>query len=405
MTHLESNGGRERERSASLAGDDPEPMNVVVVLGTRPEAIKLAPVISALRSRDEIRCRLCVTAQHREMLHQALARFEIDPDIDLDLMAQDQRPLDFFAKASTALQSELERLKPDLVIVQGDTVTCFSAALAAFLSRIPVMHVEAGLRTHDRGAPFPEELLRRMVSDVAEYHAAPTRRAKENLLAEGLPADRIWVTGNTIVDALESMAGWLSEKGPGVFRQFGLRERFVLITGHRRENFGEPFRRIFQALKRLALEHPEVDFIYPVHPNPSVSLPAHESLSGLANMKLVQPVDYLTFLSLMAACEFVISDSGGVQEEAPSLGKRVLVTREVTERPELIESGLGKLVGSDAGRLYQEGHALLSLGPESGGAEASANPFGDGSASDRIVDILLSGKCQEFSPGEPAGGV
>lgn len=376
------------------------PVKVLVIFGTRPEAIKLAPLIAALKGRPEFTCTVCTTSQHREMLDQVLGLFKIRPDIDLDLMTADQRPLDFFARACGALEVELDSRKPDLVIVQGDTMTCFAASLVATLSGTAVMHIEAGLRTHDRNAPFPEELLRTMVSDMADYHIAPTIQAKRNLLDEGLPAERIWVTGNTIVDALRSMGGWLSQKRPGVIREYGLRERFVLITGHRRENFGGPFRRIFQALRRLARDHPEVDFIYPVHPNPNVSIPAHESLSGLPNMRLVEPVDYLTFLSLMSACEFVISDSGGVQEEAPSLGKKVLVTREVTERPELIECGMGQLVGSDPDRIYRESADLLSAGPVE---EPRRNPFGDGKASGRIVQVILSGSCDEFSFGSGSG--
>jgi UDP-N-acetylglucosamine 2-epimerase (non-hydrolysing) len=371
-------------------------VNVLVVLGTRPEAIKLAPLILELGSKSEIKCSVCVTSQHREMLKQVLELFDICADIDLDLMAEDQRPLEFFARACTALQTQLERVDPGLVIVQGDTMTCFAASLAAFLSKRPVMHIEAGLRTHDRYAPFPEETLRTMVSDMAEYHIAPTRRAKQNLLEEGILAEKVWVTGNTIVDALQSMGTWLSKRRPVVLRNLGLQGRFVLVTGHRRENFGEPFRRIFQALRRLALEHPTVDFIYPVHPNPNVLVPVREALSGLKNMKLVEPLDYLAFLSLMSACEFVISDSGGVQEEAPSLGKMVLVTREVTERPELIEYGLGKLVGSDPDRICQEGESLLSQGVSERGKSGRPNPFGDGKASERIVNIILSGTCDEF---------
>lgn len=369
-------------------------MTLLVVFGTRPEAIKLAPLIAALKDRPEFECAVCSTSQHREMLDQALALFDIRPDVDLDLMTAKQRPLEFFGRACGALQAQLDLLKPDLVVVQGDTMTCFAASLAAALSEIQVMHIEAGLRTHDRHAPFPEELLRTMVSDLAELHAAPTTRAKENLLAEGVPAGRVWVTGNTIVDALGSMRAWLSKKSEAVLHDFGLRERFVLITGHRRENFGDPFRRIFQTFRKLAREHPDVDFIYPVHPNPNVSIPAHKALSGLANIKLVEPVDYLTFLSLMSACEFVISDSGGVQEEAPSLGKAVLVTREVTERPELIEFGMGKLVGSDPDKIYQESVALLSAAIEQ---PVGGNPFGDGRASERIAQVILSGRCDEFS--------
>lgn len=368
-------------------------MKAMVVFGTRPEAIKLAPVVHCLTARG-IEHRVCVTAQHRAMLDQVLELFRLQPDRDLDLMRDDQTPASFLALACRELSTTFAEDRPDVVIVQGDSMTSFAGALSGFLAGTRVAHVEAGLRTFDRSAPFPEEGLRCMISQVADFHFAPTVGARNNLLAERIGADRIWVTGNTVVDALGSLAGELALNADAVLAHHGVRKPFVLITNHRRESFGAPLRQIFEALSRLADAHPNLEFVFPVHPNPNVRRASAELLRERANIRLLEPLDYSSFLTLLSEAEFVISDSGGVQEEAPSLGKVVLVTREVTERPELISCGLGRIVGHDPDLIVREAERLIA-----GEAPKShpANPFGDGGAADRIVDVLTQGFCTEFS--------
>ena len=360
------------------------------MFGTRPEAIKLAPVIQELRRRKGFEPRVCVTAQHREMLDQVLETFSIRPDYDLDLMKPGQDLFDITARCLEGLRPVLLRERPDAVVVQGDTTTVFAAALAAFYLGIPVAHVEAGLRTFDKRRPFPEEMNRRLASHLAGLHFAPTERARQNLLAEGLPREQVFVTGNTVVDALfhvrEKHRGrW--PRPPGL-RPVGKARRIVLVTGHRRESFGPGFENICRALRSIAGSHPHVEIIYPVHLNPNVREPVFRLLGGLPNVQLIEPAGYVPFVGLMEACHLVLTDSGGIQEEAPSLGKPVLVMREVTERPEAVEAGTVRLVGTDVDKIVSGVRRLLDDAAEYQRMSRAHNPYGDGRASGRIADAL-----------------
>lgn len=363
-------------------------INVLVVFGTRPEAIKLAPVIHALRARPErFRVRVCVTAQHRQMLDSVLQRFAIAPDYDLDLMRPNQSLCQTAAGVFQHLEPVLQREQPNWVLVQGDTTTVATAALAAFYTGARVAHVEAGLRTYDKRQPFPEEVNRRVASVIADLHFAPTERARQNLLREGIAASAIHVTGNTVVDALR----WIVQQPPPpALAHYTPSDgrRLVLITAHRRENFGRGLENICLAVRDLAQAFPDVHFVYPVHLNPNVQAPARRLLSDLTNVTLTDPLDYASMAHLMQRATLILTDSGGIQEEAPTFGKPVLVLRETTERPEVIEAGVAQLVGADRARIVAEAARLLTDAEAYARMARAVNPYGDGRASERIADIL-----------------
>jgi len=363
------------------------PKKVSVVFGTRPEAIKLAPVIAQLRASPGIVCQVCVTAQHRQMLDQVLEVFKITPDRDLDLMRPDQSLADFTARALQALDAHFRAEPPDLVLVQGDTTTVLCAALAAFYNHVPVGHVEAGLRTGDMQQPWPEEMNRVLSSRLASLHFAPTELNRGNLLREGVPADTIHVTGNTVIDAL-LMAAKEVELHPPVIAGLAARppdRQVVLITGHRRENFGEGVRSMCEAIGELADKFPGADFVYPVHLNPNVRGPVFALLGDRPNILLLEPQPYLAFVALLKRATLVLTDSGGLQEEAPSLGKPVLVMRDTTERPESIEAGTSALVGTDTRRIVDAVSELLTDKQAYERMSRAANPYGDGKAAERIA--------------------
>ena len=363
--------------------------HLLFVFGTRPEAIKLCPLIHELRARREFTVRIAVTAQHRDMLDQVLEAFRVTPDRDLDIMRPHQTLSGVTARILEALEPVLAAESPDLVMVQGDTTTTLTAALAAFYRRIPVGHVEAGLRTGDLCQPFPEEMNRLLTSRVTHLHFAPTAGAAANLLAEGVPRDRIHITGNTGIDAVLYVRNALESGAlPAVeWPWLDAGRRLIVVTGHRRENFGERFLREMRALARIA-ERPDVELVYPVHRNPNVLGPAHELLGGHPNIHLVEPLAYVPFVDLMRRAYLLITDSGGIQEEAPSLGKPVLVLREKTERPEAVEAGTVKLVGNDEERIVAEATRLLDDTAEYTRMTRVHNPYGDGQASRRIADVL-----------------
>jgi UDP-N-acetylglucosamine 2-epimerase (non-hydrolysing) len=353
----------------------------------------MAPVVERLQHTPGVVSRVCVTAQHRQMLDQVLTLFGLTPDIDLDLMEPDQSLAELTAAVFRSLDRVLQDRRPDWVVVQGDTTTVMAAALIAYYHRCRVAHVEAGLRTGDKWQPFPEEMNRRVTGAVADLHFAPTAWARDNLLREGVPGDRIVVTGNPVIDALQRIAerpyDWSTGPLAAVPRDRGL----ILVTAHRRENFGKPLESIFDALRRLAAEYADrIHVVYPVHLNPNVQQPAHRLLGGIANISLIAPLDYLPMVHLIKACTLVLTDSGGLQEEAPSLGKPVLVLRRVTERPEAVEAGTARLVGTEADDIVRETRRLLD-DPQAYAVMAHAvNPFGDGHAAERIVEALLAAK-------------
>lgn len=358
------------------------------IVGTRPEVIKMAPVIRAAGKRSGCRPVVIATAQHREMLDQALGWFGIKTDRDLDLMEPDQPVHALLARGLSPLVALLAAERPDWVLVQGDTTTTFCAALAAFYQDIPVGHVEAGLRTGDLRRPFPEEANRRLTDALAHHCFAPTQRSRTNLLAEGIPPERITVTGNTGIDALlmlENEAG-----GGDILAQLDMRSRIVLVTAHRRESFGAPLEAICRAIRRLVLENPDLTVVYPVHPNPNVRSPVHRYLDGCPRVLLVEPLQYPDLVHVMRRATLVLTDSGGLQEEAPSLGKPVLVLREVTERPEGVEAGVALLVGTDEDRIVAEASRLLRDGSAYAAMARRVNPYGDGKAAERILDVLTS---------------
>jgi UDP-N-acetylglucosamine 2-epimerase (non-hydrolysing) len=379
---------------------------ISIICGTRPEAIKLAPVALAMKGDDAIECSVCATGQHREMLAQALAAFGIVPDADLNLMTEGQTLASLTAKAVEALDSYLVRFSPDLVLVQGDTTTVFCAALASFYRRIPVGHVEAGLRTGNMFSPWPEEANRVITSRLATLHFAPTESSRRNLLAEGVPEERIFVTGNTAIDALFLAMDRIRRnpslaETPEIMPFLRNRDRkMVLITGHRRENFGAGIENICLAIAELADRFPTVHFVYPVHLNPNVREPVKRTLGGESrkNIHLIEPLGYLPFVAMMERADVILTDSGGIQEEAPSLGKPVLVMRDVTERPEAVEAGFARLVGADRNRIVSETSKLLD-GSAEAGKKAAANPYGDGHAAARIVSI-----CKRFLADRTATG-
>jgi UDP-N-acetylglucosamine 2-epimerase (non-hydrolysing) len=366
------------------------PLRLLVIVGTRPEAIKMAPVLRRLRSEpDRFEPVLCATAQHREMLDQVFELFELSPDIDLDLMRHDQSASELAARIFATLDPLLAERRPDWLLVQGDTTTAMCASIAAFHRRIPVGHVEAGLRTGDLERPFPEEMNRRVIDVVARAFFAPTERAAAALKAEGAPAGAVHLTGNTVVDALQQLA---AREGPAP------EEDLVLITAHRRESFGEPLERVLRAVSRLAREFPHTRFLHVAHPNPSVSSAIRREPAP-SNVERVEPLDYRGLLKALRRCRLVLTDSGGIQEEAPTFGKPVLVLRERTERPEGIEAGIARLVGTDEEAIVREASRLLSDESARRAMAAAHNPYGDGMASNRIADVLAG---RPFSPFTPA---
>lgn len=379
------------------------PEKICIVFGTRPEAVKLAPVIHTLRRESEAEVLVCSTGQHREMLDQALDAFGITPDIDLRLMQSGQSLTAFMANSIAALDKVFAEQKPDLVMVQGDTTTTLAGALAAFYRKIPVAHVEAGLRTRDLQMPWPEEGNRALVSRIADLHFAPTAWAEANLLKECIPAHSIFISGNTGIDALFMALEKVGEKPPAIE---GLPEdelaailehgkKLVLVTGHRRESFYHGLESICKSIRRLA-ERPDVVVVYPVHLNPEVSGPVHRMLGGANNIHLIRPLPYLPFVRLMDLCSFIITDSGGIQEEAPSLGKPVLVTRQVTERPEAVQAGTVRLVGTHASEIVMWAERLLDDREEYRKMSVANNPYGDGTAARRIMQVL-TGHAEVFA--------
>ncbi|MCL5266541.1 MAG: UDP-N-acetylglucosamine 2-epimerase (non-hydrolyzing) [Bacteroidetes bacterium] len=364
---------------------------VLFIFGTRPEAIKMAPLINEIQKSGKFEARICVTAQHRQMLDQVLEIFRIKPDYDLNIMTSNQSLFDITARIMSKLQEVLATEKPDLVMVQGDTTTTFAGALAAYYARTRVAHLEAGLRTNNKFAPFPEEINRRMTSVIADIHMAPTQWSCDNLIRENIPLESIFVTGNTVIDALFHVVDLLRDSKPNydrLFKGVDFGKKVVLITGHRRENFGEGFRNICESIRELALKFGDVEFLYPVHFNPNVRKPVNEILHGIGNVHLVEPLDYEPFIYAMDKSYMVLTDSGGVQEEAPSLGKPVLVMRDTTERPEAVEAGTVRLVGTDKGKIVDGVSSLLEEKDVYAKMSRAHNPYGDGKASERIVGIL-----------------
>jgi UDP-N-acetylglucosamine 2-epimerase (non-hydrolysing) len=376
-----------------MAAAHPEkPQKILAVFGTRPEAIKMAPVIQALEADPAaLSARICVTAQHRSMLDQVLSTFGMQPHYDLKVMEQAQDLFQVTARCLERLRPVLEQEQPDWVLVQGDTTTTFAAALAAFYLGIRVGHVEAGLRTGDKRRPFPEEINRRLTSHVCDLHFAPTPRSRENLLQEGISLRSIHVTGNTVIDALFYIRDRCANSLPAIpgLERWQPGRRMILVTGHRRESFGEGFRRICNALREIALRD-DVELIYPVHLNPNVQEPVRRILGSPPNVFLIEPLDYVPFVALMDRSYLILTDSGGIQEEAPSLGKPVLVLREVTERPEAVEAGTVKLVGTDPEKIVRETVRLLEDSGEYQRMSRAHNPYGDGKASGRIARILAT---------------
>lgn len=376
-------------------------LSILVVFGTRPEAVKLAPVIKELgKHPDKIDVHVCVTAQHREMLDQVLNAFEIEPDIDLDLMKHDQTLAELTARIFNNLDPVIKDLTPDWLIVQGDTTTVMASAILGYYNRVRIGHVEAGLRTHDKWQPFPEEINRRLAGVVADLHFAPTENNRQNLLREGIPDEIIKITGNPAIDALRIIAKQptppeavkLLEKA-GVLNES---RQLVLVTAHRRENFGQPIRDICFALKRLAEHYQnELTLIYPVHLNPNIQKPVYEILSGVDNIFLLEPMDYIPLVHLMKRATLILTDSGGIQEEAPSFGVPTLVLRERTERQEGVEAGTLKLVGTDSERIYKEARKLLDDPQAYAAMAGSVNPYGDGYAAKRIVEALLEARMED----------
>ncbi|RQR37685.1 UDP-N-acetylglucosamine 2-epimerase (non-hydrolyzing) [Burkholderia sp. Bp9143] len=370
--------------------------NILVTFGTRPEAIKMAPVVRRLKSRAGVRCAVCVTAQHRQMLDQVLDLFGIVPDFDLDLMRNGQTLGNLTGRILTTLDPVLESFRPDLVLVHGDTTTTLGASLAAYYRRIPVGHVEAGLRTGNLYAPWPEEANRKMTGTLALHHFAPTETSKANLLSEGVCADRIHVTGNTVIDALLTVTERLAREPELAARMRAAfpfltdERRMILVTGHRRENFGPGFEQICDALATIATRFPECRIVYPMHLNPNVREPVTRWLGDIENIVLIEPQEYLQFVYLMSRAWLILTDSGGIQEEAPSLGKPVLVMRDTTERPEAVAAGTVRLVGTDTHRLVSEVTQLWECSGVYDSMARAHNPYGDGRASERIVDLLTA---------------
>ena len=374
----------------------PGNLKVLSIFGTRPEAVKMAPGVQLLAESPGVNALICVTAQHREMLDQVLNLFKLKPDFDLNLMQPDQTLAQLTAAVFEDLDPVLREEKPDWILVQGDTTTVMAAALLAYYHRIHIGHVEAGLRTSDKWQPFPEEINRRVAGVVADLHFAPTTWARENLLTEGVSPERVVVTGNPVIDALLQVVKKPYDLYAGPLKGIPEDRRIILITAHRRENFGEPMKRIFQALRQIALENADDSvLVYPVHLNPNVRTPAFDMLGQIPNVLLIDPLDYLSMVHIMKRAHLVLTDSGGLQEEAPALGTPVLVLREVTERPEAIEAGTARLVGTDTETILDQARLLLNDPAEHSSMAKAVNPYGDGHAAERIVDSLL-----KFSTGD-----
>jgi UDP-N-acetylglucosamine 2-epimerase (non-hydrolysing) len=366
---------------------------ISIIFGTRPEAIKLAPIVLELKKFKELEINICVTAQHREMLDQVLEVFDIKPDVDLNIMKADQSLSELTWRAIKLLDEYFFDYKPDLILVQGDTTTVFAASLAAFYHKIDIGHVEAGLRTWNKFSPYPEEINRELTTKLADLHFAPTQLSKNNLLREGVREEKIFITGNTVIDALfiarEKLKGKnISIPGLSLNLQEDRDNNLILITGHRRENFGEGFLNICEAIGELADKFKDYHFIYPVHLNPNVRKPVFDILSKQQNIFLIEPLTYLPFIFLMDKAKIILTDSGGVQEEAPSLGKPVLVMRENTERPEGVDAGTVKLVGANKEMIVKEATKLLTNESEYSKMANAVNPYGDGFAARRIIDII-----------------
>ena len=372
---------------------------ILIVFGTRPEAIKMAPLVKEFK-KDKINfeTRVCVTAQHREMLDQVLEIFDIQPEYDLNIMKPGQDLYDITANVLVGIRDVLAEFKPEVVFVHGDTSTTFSTSLAAYYAKVQVGHIEAGLRTYDIYSPWPEEGNRQLTGILANYHFAPTVQSQENLLKEGKDKNNIFVTGNTVIDALMYVVHRIDNNPElkqriraKISAQYPLdtQRKVILVTGHRRENFGQGFINICEGLKQIAMNNPEIDIVYPVHLNPNVQRPVNEILSNIANVYLIDPLQYEEFIYLMSQAHFIITDSGGIQEEAPSLGKPVLVMRDTTERPEAVAAGTVKLVGCDRDTLVIEAEKLLHNQSEYEIMSRAHNPYGDGKASQRIVEVLL----------------
>lgn len=376
---------------------------ILIVFGTRPEAIKLAPVVRQLKVHNlKFKTIVCVTAQHREMLDQVLRIFDISPDYDLDIMCKNQDLFDITANSLTGLKNILKQEQPDILLVQGDTTTAFVAGLASYYFKIPIGHIEAGLRTYNKYSPFPEEKNRHLLSVLADYHFAPTEWAKSNLIKEGISEGKIWVTGNTVIDALltvvtsqesggrkEAFEKYFKERWNLTLATNTNNSKLLLVTGHRRENFGEGFKNICTALREIVEKRKDTLLVYPVHLNPNVQQPVRAILNGNPNIYLIEPLEYESFVFLMSKAYLILSDSGGIQEEAPSLGKPVLVLRNTTERPEGIEAGTVKLVGIDKDKIVNETLELLDNPSLYERMSKVVNPYGDGRAAERIVSILL----------------
>jgi UDP-N-acetylglucosamine 2-epimerase (non-hydrolysing) len=374
---------------------------IMLVFGTRPEAIKMAPLVHALKAEeDKFEIKICVTSQHREMLNTVLKIFKIKPDINLDLMKQDQNLSNLMSLILNEMQNIFSKYQPDVVLVHGDTTTTLATSIAAFYKSIPVGHVEAGLRTYNLKAPFPEEFNRQITSKISKWHFAPTIISKKNLLSEGVSKSLITITGNTVIDAMHWVLKKINkdekhrknlENILNANLSFDWKTvKFILITAHRRENFGEGFLQICSAIKKLASKYPSVHFVYPVHLNPNVSKPVYRILNGFNNIHLIKPLEYEAFIYLLKYSYIVLTDSGGIQEEAPSLGKPVLVMRDVTERPEAVKAGTVKIVGSNSLRIIESLSLLLDNKKHYQKMSRAHNPYGDGLASVRIVDVLRS---------------
>ncbi len=362
-------------------------IKVMTIFGTRPEAIKMAPLVKELKSRKETECIVCVTAQHRQMLDQVLEVFNITPDYDLNIMKQGQTLSDITSRALKGLEEVILKEKPNIVLVHGDTTTTFAGALASFYTQTDIGHVEAGLRTWDKYSPYPEEMNRQMVGVLADMHFAPTENSKNSLLNEGKKEENIFITGNTAIDALSTTVK--DNYSHEVFNWLG-NSKLILVTAHRRENLGEPMRHMFRAIKRIVQEFPDVKVVYPIHLNPRVREVADEILSNDERIKLIEPLEVIDFHNFIAKSHIILTDSGGIQEEAPSLGKPVLVLRDTTERPEGISAGTLKLVGTDEEIIYKETKKLLIDETEYNKMSLASNPYGDGKASKRIVDAIIN---------------
>jgi UDP-N-acetylglucosamine 2-epimerase (non-hydrolysing) len=371
---------------------------ILIVFGTRPEAIKMAPLVKEFqKDMLNFETKVCVTAQHREMLDQVLDLFTITPDYDLNIMKPGQDLYDITSNILLKIKPVLEGFKPDIVLVHGDTATTFATSLAAYYQKIKIGHVEAGLRTEDLYSPWPEEGNRRLTGVLTDYHFSPTNTSKNNLLNEGVSKSSVFVTGNTVIDALQLVVNRIKNdeslrlKIENTIFQSGFQElnsKFILVTGHRRENFGQGFLNICEALKVLSKNNPDINILYPVHLNPNVRKPVNKLLSNVSNIKLVEPFQYEEFIYLMSESYLILTDSGGIQEEAPSLGKPVLVMRDTTERPEAVEAGTVKLVGSDQDNIIKEVQKLLNDNSEYQKMSKAHNPYGDGNASEKILNIL-----------------